>query len=296
VFTAADEKEIEVMTGVLQSSIETVGGIFGAMAVVALIETAIPLHARGRWNRAHLWPNLALTFITFATNVLFNSALVVVLTRLQSNGFGLLPGLTLHPLMTGVIVVLGLDLSFYVAHVAMHKIPGFWRFHRVHHSDPAVDVTTTIRQHPGEGVIRYAFMAALAIPLGASPGAFAVYRLWSALSGLLEHANIRLPHRLDRLLSLVFSWPHMHKVHHSRDTRYTDTNYGNIVSLWDRLFFTFTPSRHGVNIVYGLDGFDDPATQTTAGLLVMPFRDDVGVWTLPHAGGIGAEADSLSTP
>jgi sterol desaturase/sphingolipid hydroxylase (fatty acid hydroxylase superfamily) len=283
------------MTVLFWGSLETISGILGAMAVVALIETAIPLHGRGRWNRAHLWPNLALTSITFATNMLFNGALVMALTRLQSNGFGLLPGLTRQPLMTVVIVVLALDLSFYVAHVAMHKIPGFWRFHRVHHSDPAVDVTTTIRQHPGEGVIRYAFMAAFAIPLGASPGAFAVYRLWSALSGLLEHANVRLPGWLDSLLSLVFSWPNMHKVHHSRDARYTDTNYGNIVSLWDRLFFTFTPSRHGVNIVYGLDGFDDSATQTTAGLLAMPFQNDAGVWTLGRVRGICGEAESSST-
>ena len=179
----------------------------------------------------------------------------------------------LPPLLAMAAAVLVLDFSFYVAHVAMHHIPSFWRFHRVHHSDPAVDVTTTIRQHPGEGVIRYAFMAAFAIPLGASPGAFAVYRVWSALNGLLEHSNIQVPLWLDHLLSLVSTWPNMHKVHHSRDARYTDTNYGNIVSLWDRLFFTFTPARYGTNIVYGLDGFDDPATQTTAGLLVMPFRD-----------------------
>jgi sterol desaturase/sphingolipid hydroxylase (fatty acid hydroxylase superfamily) len=256
-----------------QSSGGTVGAILLAMALLALIETAIPLHARGRWNRAHLGPNLALTFMTFATNILLNGALVMTLVALESGGFGLLRLFALPPLIVVAAVVLALDFSFYVAHVAMHKIPGFWRFHSVHHSDPAVDVTTTIRQHPVEGVIRYAFMAAFAIPLGASPAAFAVYRVWSALSGLLEHSNIRVPRWLDSLLSLVFSWPNMHKVHHSRDARYTDTNYGNIVSLWDRLFFTFTAARNGANIVYGLDGFDDPSAQTTLGLLVMPFRE-----------------------
>jgi sterol desaturase/sphingolipid hydroxylase (fatty acid hydroxylase superfamily) len=255
------------------SSISTIGAILAAMAVVALIETAIPLHARGRWHRAHLGPNLALTFITFATNILFNGALVVTLISLQSDGFGLLHMLALPPLMTVVSVLLVLDFSFYVAHVAMHRIPGFWRFHRVHHSDPVVDVTTTIRQHPGEGVIRYAFMAAFAFALGASPGAFAVYRSWSALNGLLEHANIRVPLWLDSLLSVVTTWPSMHKVHHSRTAKETNTNYGNILSLWDRLFCTFTPARQGTNIVYGLDGFDDPAAQTTAGLLAVPFRD-----------------------
>jgi sterol desaturase/sphingolipid hydroxylase (fatty acid hydroxylase superfamily) len=256
-----------------QPTLPTIGLILAGMAVVASIETVIPLHARGRWNRDHLGPNLTLTFLTFATNIFLNAALLLALMWLESGGFGLLRLTTLPPLMTVVIAVLVLDLSFYVAHVAMHKVPAFWRFHSVHHSDPAVDVTTTIRQHPGESLIRYAFMAAFAIPLGPSIGAFAIYRVWSVLSGLLEHSNIRLPAWLDGPLSLVFTWPNTHKIHHSRDAQYTDTNYGNIVSWWDRLFSTFTPAKHGTNISYGLEGFDDRALQTTAGLLALPFRD-----------------------
>jgi sterol desaturase/sphingolipid hydroxylase (fatty acid hydroxylase superfamily) len=254
------------------TALSTIGAILVAMAALASIETLVPLHARGPWNRAHLRPNLALTSITFGTNVFFNAALVFGLAWLQAHGIGLLAIWPLHPIVGGAVVVATLDFSFYVAHVAMHAIPSFWRCHRVHHSDPAVDVTTTIRQHPGESVIRYAFMAAFAIPLGAGPGAFAVYRAWSALNGLLEHANVCIPLWLDHLLSLVTTWPNMHKLHHSRRPEETNTNYGNIVSLWDRLFRTFTPSRRGANVVYGLDGFDDPATQTTAGLLAMPFR------------------------
>src|SRR4029453_17725770 len=98
------------------SSISTIGAILAAMAVVALIETAIPLHARGRWHRAHLGPNLALTFITFATNILFNGALVMMLVWLQSTGFGLLNVFELPSPMTVLVVVLVLDFSFYVAH------------------------------------------------------------------------------------------------------------------------------------------------------------------------------------
>ncbi len=256
----------------LLSSIATVGAILAAMAVIALIETAIPLHARGRWNTVHFRPNLVLTFMTFATNACFNIAVVLTLTWFQSNGFGLLNWLALQPSPAVVLVLLVLDFSSYVTHVAMHRIPGFWRFHSVHHSDPALDVTTTIRQHPGEGVIRYAFTTAFACALGASPSAFGVYRVWSAVNGLLEHANIRLPLGLDSLLSLVTTSPNMHKVHHSRLAKETNTNYGNIFSLWDRLFLTFTPARHGTSIVPGLDGCDDQATQTTTGLLALPFR------------------------
>jgi fatty acid hydroxylase family protein len=141
------------------ASANTIGIILVAMAVVGLIEIAIPLREQRQWGRRHLWPNLALTFITFATNIILNTALVLALAWAQSISFGLLNMVKVPPLWSIVIVVLVLDFSFYVAHVAMHKIPFFWRAHSVHHSDPALDVTTTIRQHPIESVIRYAYLA-----------------------------------------------------------------------------------------------------------------------------------------
>ena len=254
------------------SNLVTVGTIVAAMVVVALVEVAIPLRRRDRWSSAHLTPNLTLTAITFATNAVFNAALVAVLFRLQADRLGILPLLGLPALPAAALAVIVLDLSFYVAHVAMHHSATLWRFHRVHHADPMVDVTTTIRQHPGEGVIRYGFLAAFAIALGVPPAAFAVYRIWSVLNGLLEHANIRVPRRLDRALALVLVSPNMHKVHHSRVPSETDTNFGNLFSVFDRLFRTFTPTARGERIAYGLDGCDDPSAQTALALLAWPFR------------------------
>jgi sterol desaturase/sphingolipid hydroxylase (fatty acid hydroxylase superfamily) len=264
------------MTLFAQSS-GTIGAILLVMAVVAWIETIIPLHFGARASRAHLGPNLALTSITFATNLILNVAVLSTLALLRTHGFGVLNQFPLRPVAALVVTVLVLDFSFYVFHVAMHKIPAFWRYHLVHHCDPVVDVTTTIRQHPGEGVIRYAFMAVFAFALGAGPTPFAVYRTWSAINGLLEHANVRLPRWLDRLLSLVTTWPNMHKVHHSRRPEETDSNYGNLFSFWDRIFSTFTPSARGTDIHYGIDGFDDPRTQTITGLLRLPLRREFSV-------------------
>ncbi len=243
-----------------------------AMTGVALVETLIPLHARDGRSARHLIPNLALTFLTFATNLFFNTALVLALVWLQTFSFGALHKFALAPWQTVAIVVLALDLSFYLVHVAMHKFPGLWRYHQIHHSDAMLDVTTTIRQHPGESVIRYIGLAATAIALGASPAAFMVYRVWSTLQGLLEHANVKLPLAVDTALALFISSPNMHKVHHSRDPRLTDTNYGNITSLWDRVFFTFTPARVGADIDYGLEGLDERRDQGVFGLLAMPWR------------------------
>jgi sterol desaturase/sphingolipid hydroxylase (fatty acid hydroxylase superfamily) len=255
----------------LSTSLGSVALVLAVMAIAAVVETIIPLRARSRWSLSHLGPNLALTFITFATNLAFNLALAGVLIRVQADHLGLLAKLALPAGAVLAASVLALDLSTYVAHVLMHKVPALWRFHQVHHADPMVDVTTTIRQHPGESLIRYVFLAAPALALGVSPPVFALYRLWSAMVGLSEHANIRLPTWLDRMLALIFVTPDMHKVHHSRQARQTDSNYGNLTSLWDRLFFTFTPSREGRDVDYGLEGLAEPGTQTTARLLALPF-------------------------
>ena len=117
----------------------------------------------------------------------------------------------------------------------------------------------------------------VALPLGARPEELLLYRSAVALFGLLEHANLRAPEWLDAALSLVFTWPTVHKVHHSRDARLTDTNYGNIVSWWDRLFGTFTPASAGRAVHYGLDDLDDASTQTTLGLLRLPFRAEEAI-------------------
>jgi sterol desaturase/sphingolipid hydroxylase (fatty acid hydroxylase superfamily) len=265
-------------TTLFEPTFSAIATLLVAMAVVAAIETRIPLHPPGYWNRAHLKPNLVLTFLTLATNVFLNAALLALILWLESKHFGLLRWLSIPSLAAAVIAVLVLDLAFFAVHFCCHKIPSLWRIHAVHHSDPVLDVTTTIRQHPMDGLLRYATMAVVVLAIGPSPGAFAVYRVASALNALIEHANIRAPRWLDRLLSLVTSWPHMHKVHHSRSRAQTDSNYGNLFSFWDRLFGTFTPSWEGTKVSYGLEGFDHPAIQTTKGLLTLPFRDP------PHDG------------
>ncbi|TMQ10157.1 MAG: sterol desaturase family protein [Deltaproteobacteria bacterium] len=267
----AIRRQIMNATTQIQATLPTIGIIFGTMAILAIVEAVVPLHSRKRWGRTRLGPNLALTVITILINLPLNVALTLALIWLDSIGFGLRQWLRIGPIGGVALAVLALDFAFYMAHVAMHKIALFWRFHRVHHTDPFVDVTTTIRQHPGEGLIRYLFVASTAIVTCASPLGFAVYRLWFVLNALLEHANLRVPTRIDTIASLMVSTPNMHKVHHSRNQRETDSNYGNIFSLFDRLFSTFTPSILGMRIEYGLDGHDAHEAQTTAGLLAMPF-------------------------
>lgn len=168
--------------------------------------------------------------------------------------------------------IAALDLSAYLAHVLLHKTPFAWRFHRVHHSDEAVDVTTAFRQHPGETVWRVLWQLPAIVLFGLPLWMVAVYLTVSATNAQLEHANVRLPERADRWLRLLFVTPNMHKIHHSRHQPETDSNYANIFSVWDRAFGTYTPRADFASLRYGLDDHDDHDDRATfAGLLRMPF-------------------------
>lgn len=236
-----------------------------------MLESVIPLFRYPGGRLRHGLPNLALTALLVATNVVlsFGSAALVALAG--ERRFGLL---FLHPwphwatLVAGVIV---LDLLAYLAHVLLHKSALGWRFHRVHHSDAHVDVTTAFRQHPGETIWRMAWQLAGTLVLGLPLWAVVVYLLLSATNAELEHANVRVSERVDRWVRFLFVTPHMHKVHHSRDQRETDSNYSNIFSAWDRLFGTYTARADVAALRYGLEGVEGERAETLRGLLGLPF-------------------------
>jgi sterol desaturase/sphingolipid hydroxylase (fatty acid hydroxylase superfamily) len=226
--------------------------------------------AAGR--RRHLLPNLALTGLLIAVNFGFDRLAGASGARQGSGGLGLLRDAALPVWAKVLTVVVVLDGLAYLAHVLMHTLPPAWRFHRVHHSDALVDVTTAFRQHPLETLWRYSFQFAGAMALGASSQAVAIYLACSALNAQLEHADVALPPGLDRALRTLFSTPAMHRVHHSRAQADTDRNYSNIFSFWDRLFGTYRAPRAGERIACGLDEFDAPDRQRTVGLLALPFE------------------------
>jgi sterol desaturase/sphingolipid hydroxylase (fatty acid hydroxylase superfamily) len=262
---------LEHMSMEFVANIKPIGMILVVMALIALVETAIPLRQRTEWSRRHLLPNLAITLLTFATNLILNVPLLLGLVWLQGQGYGLLNQGRFGPGAEVLASVVLLDLAWYATHVSMHRLPQLWRFHMIHHSDPFVDVTTTARQHPGESLYRYLLLAVFGFGFGVSPAGFAAYKVAQILSGMFEHSNIRLPDWLEATLALIIPGPAMHKVHHSRDQRLTNSNYGNILSIWDRLFGTFTPPGQGRKVDYGLSGEDRDERQSGLGLMRRPF-------------------------
>jgi sterol desaturase/sphingolipid hydroxylase (fatty acid hydroxylase superfamily) len=255
----------------IQQFLGSVAAIATVMAVLALLETLVAFHPRSAWRRGHLAANLGLSATTLALNFVLGTAVTVGSDALHIRGLGLLSG---HGLSTIVLVigVVALDFSTYAAHWSMHRVPTFWRAHRVHHADPLVDVTTTLRQHPLEGVIRLAFIAVPALLLGLPAEALLFYRFLSVMNALLEHMDVKLWQPLDSTLSLVVTTPNMHKVHHSNRQIETDSNYGNILSVFDRIFRTFTPSRRAAAVEYGLDGYGAVEVQGFWALLRLPFQ------------------------
>lgn len=218
----------------------------------------------GEHRRDHIAPNIGLTVLVLLTNLALSFAAASVSAFAESHRIVHLP--------TWLIVVIGiaaLDFFAYVAHVLLHKTSFAWRFHRVHHSDEAVDVTTAFRQHPGESVWRVLWQLPAIALLGLPLWIVATYLAISATNAQLEHANIRVNARLDRWLRVLFVTPNMHKVHHSRLQRETDSNYSNIFSIWDRLFGTYTTIVDFETLRYGLDDLDE--RNTLRGLLRMPF-------------------------
>ena len=251
--------------------LKTVTFLFVLMGILSLVELAIPFFVRPSTKR-RTFTNLGLTIVTFVENWGLYSAAAVLALLLSVNQRGLLVRFGLPTVVLVAISILTLDLATYFAHLTMHKVPVLWRFHQVHHSDGFVDATTTFRQHPLEGVWRFLWIVVPVWIFGLPASGVVIYRILSASNGLIEHSNVSVWRGLDRVLSLVWATPNMHKIHHSRAASQTDSNYGNLMALCDRLFGTFRPTREAFEVVYGLEGVDSGRSESFGALMSMPFE------------------------
>lgn len=247
--------------------------LFGGIVFFWLLENAIPL-IRMHYNQwKHAGVNFFYTGTTIVINFLLAFLLVATAVWCETNQVGLLHLFpTLPSWGFALLGLLLLDfIGAYLVHWVEHQIPFFWRLHLIHHSDKWVDTTTANRHHPGESVLRFAFTCLGIIVVGAPMWLVLLYQTCSVVATQFNHANIKLPQKLDYLLSYILVSPNMHKVHHHYMLPYTDSNFGNIFSIWDRLFGTFMymPSDE---IVYGIDTyFDDQQTNSIGELWKIPF-------------------------
>jgi sterol desaturase/sphingolipid hydroxylase (fatty acid hydroxylase superfamily) len=166
-----------------------------------------------------------------------------------------------------------LDLvGAYAVHYVEHRWYPLWRFHLIHHTDTFVDTTSANRHHPGESVIRFIFTTIGVLLVGSPMWLVFAYQTLSVIFTQFNHANIVLPRKLDLVLSYFIVSPDMHKIHHHYQLPYTDSNYGNIFSIWDRLFGTYRYKNRN-ELIYGIDTHSDPKENNALGnLLKIPFQ------------------------
>ena len=189
-------------------------------------------------------------------------------------GWGFLNLVVLPSWLEILIAIVLLDFALWLQHVITHKVPVLWRFHRVHHADRDLDASSALRFHPIEIAFSATFKLAVVVLLGPAILAAVVFEVILNAGAMFNHANLSIPRRVDCALRAFIVTPDMHRVHHSVHRRDHDTNYGFCLSLWDRLFGTYTrePSEGHAGMTIGLTPYQTPDTQRLGWSLFLPFK------------------------
>ena len=246
----------------------------GGIALFWLIENAAPF-VKFNYNK---WQHASINLFFTLTTVVINFFLAVILLTTANwttvNHFGILEWIPkINIWIYTILGLLLLDLiGAYLAHLVEHKVKFLWRFHLIHHTDTWIDTTSANRHHPGESVIRFVFTTLGVLIVGSPMWMVFLYQTLSVVATQFNHANITLPKKLDVVISYFIVSPDMHKVHHHYVLPYTDSNYGNIFSVWDRIFGTFS-TLDREHIIYGIDTHMKPEENNRLGnLLKIPFQ------------------------
>ena len=246
----------------------------GGITIFWLIETVKPLFILKYEKWKHAGINIFFTITSIVVNFLMAFILLWTSNWTADNHFGILQLASgINPWIFLIIGLLLLDLiGAYLVHFVEHKVKFLWRFHLVHHSDLWVDTTTANRHHPGESVIRFVFTTLAVVLVGAPMWMVFLYQSASVVLSQFNHANVSLPVSIDKMLSYIIVSPDMHKVHHHYVLPHTDSNYGNIFSIWDRLFGTFSTIKRE-DIVYGIDThMEVDKNNSVINLIKIPFQ------------------------
>src|SRR6185503_2846160 len=268
------EQIIEHFQTLEQRPLERMSFLVGGLLLFWIIEGAIPLlpmrYKNGKVGHA------GVNFVFTVLHLIIHTGLAILIVLLSDwcyqNNFGLVYWFNTGVLAKVIIGILALDFSSWLVHFVMHKSRFFWRFHLIHHSDNNVDVTTGLRHHPGDSLLRGVFFILLIFISGAPMYSVMIYQTLVVITTAFTHANISLPPKLDKAISFIVVSPNMHKVHHHWKQPYTDSNYGAVFSFWDRLLGTFM-KLDKKDIRYGLDQYyPNEKDEDLLSLLKKPFQ------------------------
>ena len=248
------------------------GLLIVGLTIFFLIENAFPLFS-AKYNKVkHTGLNIFFTLTTVIINFLMAFILVGSSDWVVTNGVGIIQWIPMSGILGLIVGLLLMDFfGAFLPHYVEHRVKWMWQFHVIHHTDQNVDTTTANRHHPGESIIRFLFTTGAVFIAGAPIWMVMLYQSCSLVLSQFNHANISMPGWLDNALVLVFCTPNMHRVHHHYRQPYSDSNYGNIFSMWDRLFGSYRKVDNK-KLVYGVDTYmDHNETTDVVNLLKVPF-------------------------
>lgn len=256
-----------------------------AFGLVAAWELTAPRRALSVRRRIRWTGNFALAVLnSVVLRLVFPAAAVGVAWFAEREGLGWLHHSEIPPAFQVLIALLALDLAIYFQHVLFHAVPALWRLHRVHHADLDFDVTTGFRFHVIEIVLSMLFKALVIAALGAPVLAVLLFELLLSSSSLFNHANARMPAKLDRALRWIAVTPDMHRVHHSIVPGETNSNFGFTVPWWDHLFGTYRaqPAAGHEAMTIGVERFRSERDLRLDRMLLQPFRGKADGYSIPR--------------
>jgi len=245
---------------------------WGGFFLFLLFEYLKPYRQPSVAKTKRLLTNISLTLLnSLVLSIVFAAATINSALQVSSNHLGILNTFSLSFWPKVFLSVIFMDLVFYVWHLLNHKIPLMWRLHRVHHSDLNMDVSTASRFHIGELTLSSCIKIGLIYLIGANVASVILFESLLGLTAQFQHSSVRVPIWFERLFWLLFVPPSMHRIHHSVVIRERDTNYGTILSIWDKALGTLLKDVNQESIVIGLGPYRKPEDLGLRSLLVMPF-------------------------
>lgn len=242
--------------------------IFGAIFFICiLLETFFPIFKREYKKR------LVTNFVIFLSTIVvmkFCFPYGIYALSLKASTFS--KGLNFFELVPGVefiLTILIFDFAIYWQHRVFHRVKFLWKYHAVHHCDTAMDFSNALRFHPGEIVLSGAFKLVIIMLIVPKIETFFIYELILVGMALFNHSNFLIPKKLDTFLRFFIVTPNMHYPHHSPEKYLTNSNYGNFLSIWDKLFKTYTIDS---NKIFGLRSISKEKAISIKEQLLLPFN------------------------
>ena len=247
---------------------------FGLIIVLAVAEWLAPRRVSAAAEGLRLASNFGISLLNnLVVRAGFPLAGIAWAALCAQRGWGLFAHTTWSAPVEFIATIVALDLLLYVRHYLLHRVPLLWRLHRTHHSDREYDFTTGIRFHPLEEIFTTTLEFGLILALGAPPTAVFLSRLLSMTVSLVEHANLRIPSSLERIVRTMLVTPDMHRIHHSQAPGDNRSNLSTVFSWWDRVFGSYRehPAAGEAGIEFGLREFPEGKHSTLPWMLAQPF-------------------------